>query len=105
MNTKILDSIRVEQMVNYQNNYASNQFIIRTNGCIMFQSYDSPIVSVDYDKRVITFYPKWDYSNTTHKHRNIFFRNYVKIDELSNVEGCRKYLKEGKIRDWKIKRK
>lgn len=105
MNTKVLDSIRVEQMVNYQNNYASNQFIIRTIGGIMFQSYNSPIVSVDFDKYVITFYPKWDCSNTTCKHRNIFFKNYVGIDELSNTENCRKYLQIGKVGGWKIRRK
>lgn len=105
MNAKILNSIKVEQMINSLGNYATNQFIIRVDGGIIFQSYDSIIITVDYDKRIITFHPDWDYSNTTNKHRNIFFRDYVGIKELSDIDGCRKYLKEGKIRDWKIRRK
>ena len=57
MNIKLLDSIKIEQMTNYKDNPVKNQFIIRINGCIIFQSYDSKIAAVDYDKNEIILFP------------------------------------------------
>jgi len=111
MNTKILDSIRVEQMINDKGNLASNQFIIKMDGGIAFQSYDSLIVTVDEDNRVITIYPDWYHSVTTRKYRNMFFRNYAHFRDhahfrsLSTKKGIEEALQKGEINGWKIKMK
>ena len=105
MNTKVLNSIKVEQIINSNDNPAANQFVIRVDGGIVFQSYDSIIATVDYDKQVITIYPDWNYSNTTGKHRNIFFSDYVHFKELSCKKGIEEYLQKGEYRGWKIRRK
>ena len=105
MNTKILDSIKIEQMENNNGNPAANQFIIRVDGGIIFQSYDSIIATVDYNKQVITIYPDWDYSNTTGKHRNIFFKDYAYLRSLSTKKGIEEALQKGEINGWKVRRK
>ena len=70
--------ITVEQMINDRGNGAMNQFVIRDeeNSRLAFQSYNSIIAVVDYHEDTITIFPDWDYSTTTGKHRNIFFRDY-----------------------------
>ena len=105
MNTKVLNSIKVEQMINDNDNPAANQFVIRVDGGIVFQSYDSIIATVDYDKNVVTICPDWDYSNTTGKHRNIFFKDYAHIRSLSTKDGIEKALQKGELNGWKIRRK
>lgn len=58
--------IKVEQF------YNKNQFIIRTNEKIIFQSYDSTIAEIDLNTRKIKLFTDWDYSNTTRKHLYLF---------------------------------
>lgn len=69
----------VEQMINNNNNYATNQFVLRDreNGILAFQSYASRIATIDYPNRTITIGVDYDYSKTTNKHRNIFFNDYA----------------------------
>lgn len=96
-------NISVEQMINDRGNYASNQFVIHDGNLLMFQSYDSLIVVVNYDTKEIILGEDWNYSRTTGKHRNIFFREYARIGDLSSLEGVKKALKNGICDGWSVK--
>ena len=95
-------NFRVEQMINNNNNPASNQFVIKGENKIIFQSYDSIIAVVDYNNKTIELGEDWNYSRTTGKHRNIFFADYVNMSDLATLEGIRKALKNGLCNGWKI---
>lgn len=59
--------------------YNKNQFIIRSNGEITFQSYDSTIAILSREGGgTLTLGKNWDYSKTTLKHLYLFFNEYVK---------------------------
>ena len=92
----------VEQMINDRGNGAMNQFVLRGDNKIIFQSYDSTIAVVDHDDNTVTIYPDWDYSVTTGKHRNIFFRDYAYISDLASKKGIEKALKDGICGRWKV---
>lgn len=95
--------MRVEQMINDRGNGAMNQFILRVGNIIAFQSYDSMIATVDRDTKIITLFPAWDYSKTTGKHRNIFFKDYANIPDLASKKGIENALKNGLCNGWKIR--
>lgn len=69
---------------------------VHENGKITIISYSSKILELDTVNKVITFYEDWKYSNTTSRHRNLFFRNigYLELDSTSKVEEA---LKSGNI--------
>ena len=95
-------NFRVEQMINNNYNPAANQFVIKGENKIIFQSYDSIIAVVDYANKTIELGEDWNYSRTTSKHRNIFFTDYARFPELSTLEGVRKALKNGMCNGWTI---
>ena len=76
--------MKVENMKSSRGNSVPNQFILTDAGIKIFQSYDSVIVRIDYNKRltnVVACQPViqvtldehyWDYSVTTGKYRNQF---------------------------------
>lgn len=81
--------------------YNKNQFIIRTDEGVVFQSYDSVIAI--YKNGVLTLGCDWDYSNTTRKHLYLFIDEYVSISELyylSNEKNKRLFIQ--KLIDKKI---
>lgn len=94
--------MKVEQMINDRGNGAMNQFVINGDGKTVFQSYSSMIVELDYNTRTITIGKDYDYSRTTGKHRNIFFRDYARMSELATLDGLRKAIKAGSYGTWKI---
>lgn len=94
--------MKVEQMINDRGNGAMNQFIISGDGKIVFQSYKSMIAEVDFNNHTITFGEDWDYSVTTGKHRNIFFRDYARFDELTTKKGVEKAIKDGYCGNYKV---
>ena len=94
--------MKVEQMINDRGNGAMNQFVITVGNTIAFQSYDSTIAVVDRDEKTVTIFPDWDYSKTTGKHRNIFFRDYANISALATMDGIRKALADGICGEWKV---
>tara|TARA_Y100001937_G_scaffold125858_1_gene193644 strand:+ start:672 stop:923 length:252 start_codon:yes stop_codon:yes gene_type:complete len=53
-------------------NKVPNQFIIRTNEGVYFQSYQSIIALIKNDGSVVLDSYYWDYSRTTGKYRNEF---------------------------------
>lgn len=78
-----------------------NQFIIEDGNKTLFQSYESPIVEVDRDAFIITFYPDYNYSNTTRKYRNKFLIEEG-LDELSSTKAIDQYIELGKFDCFKI---
>ena len=95
-------NFKVEQMINDKGNGAMNQFVLYVGNTIAFQSYDSLIAVVDRDEKLVVLYPAWDYSVTTGKHRNIFFRDYANIPDLSTKKGIEQALTNGLCNGWKI---
>ena len=85
---------KVEQMINRKGNYAANQFIMRNGNKTVFQSYSSIIVEINRETKTITFYPDWNYSKTTSKHRTIFLED-ENIFCLSSAKEIEKAIKKG----------
>lgn len=54
----------------------ANQFVISDDHRLIFQSYESMIVDIDFGKSTITFGKDWNYSVTTAKYRNEFLSEY-----------------------------
>ena len=102
MRTEDYLNVSVEQMINDRGNGAMNQFVIHDGDLLMFQSYSSLIAVVNYATKEIILGEDWDYSITTGKHRNIFFRDNANIPDLMSANGIRKALKNGLCNGWKI---
>lgn len=82
--------MRVENMTSSNGNKIANQFVIYSEGCTVFQSYDSVIVKRTYEngKRVVILdRDKWDYSKTTGKYRNQFLGESKKETERKIKSG------------------
>ena len=94
--------MKVEQLINDRGNGAMNQFVISGDGKLIFQSYNSMIAEVNYNTNTITIGKDWDYSVTTSKHRNIFFRDYAKMSKLSTKDGLKKAIKDGVCNNFKV---
>ena len=69
---QILNYAKVEQF------YNKNQFIIKTNNSIIFQSYNSIICILTDGEKNPVFGNDWDYSKTTIKHLYLFLYYYLK---------------------------
>lgn len=70
----------------------ANQFIISDDHRMIFQSYESMIVDLDFFNSKITFGKDWNYSVTTSKYRNEFLSMYFpsladtkKLKELEKI--------------------
>lgn len=66
--------LQIENLVNDNNNHAVNQFVVKLNGNVFYQSYDTIIAKKDKDGK-ITLSSDWDYSKTTKKHLYIWLRD------------------------------
>ena len=96
--------MKVEQMINSRGNGAMNQFIITDTNKLVFQSYNSMIVELDYANNVITIGDDYNYSVTTGKHRNIFFNDYANMPELATLKGLEKAIESGSYNGWTIRK-
>lgn len=89
-----LANIKVENMISTRGNKIANQFEIRTDKGVYFQSYNSIIAFNGYyfggKKQIFLDSYYWDYSRTTSKYRNIF------LDMTTNE--VKKAIKEGTIK-------
>lgn len=65
-------NIKVENMLSHGGREVANQFIIRTEDGVYFQSYDSMIAYKPYGGQIVLDKNMWDYSVTTGKYRNKF---------------------------------
>ena len=69
----MIHKIKVSNMTSDNGNKIANQFEIRTDKGVYFQSYDSIIAFIPYgNKPTILDRNTWDYSRTTGKYRNQF---------------------------------
>lgn len=71
----------------------ANQFIIEGDGKTTFQSYNSPIIEIDWNNKTIKFGEDWDYSVTTSKYRNAFLQEYFRPLAMSTKD-IRKFMQE-----------
>ena len=81
----------------------ANQFIIEDESRTLFQSYDSPIVEIDREKKIITVYSDYDYSRTTGKYRNQFMYSQG-FRDMDNLKGFNYYMNLGAIGDFEIRK-
>ena len=81
------NKVKVRNMMSNNGNFIPNQFEIRTNEGMYFQSYNSTIVFIDNNGKVFLDENDWDYSRTTGKYRNIFLGE--------NMSETRKKIKTG----------
>ena len=82
----------VYQLINDNGNYASNQFVIKTNKATYFQSYRSVICKLDGVNIILS--NNWDYSRITTKHLYMFLRQNG-FYNLSSAKEVRDAIKEG----------
>lgn len=71
-------------MIKVSNFHNKNQFLIREDGKIIFQSYDSIIAIYDTTKK-LKFGKNWDYSTTTLKHLYFFIDEFINNFEIREV--------------------
>ena len=90
----------VSQLINAQGKAVKNQFVIINGDVTTFQSYDSRIVDIDRINKIITFYPNYNYSNTTSKHRNKFLSDT--LDANINSKDIEKMISVGVYCDYKV---
>jgi len=73
--------MKVENIESNNGNKIANQFEIRDNDTVYFQSYNSIIVKkhyTDFGTKIYLDQKYWNYSNTTGKYRNIFLGETIK---------------------------
>jgi len=78
--------MKVENMISSRGNSVPNQFIIRSNDGIRFQSYDSTIVFIPRTGKT-QLGCNWDYSRTTGKYRNSFLAETKRETEAKLKSG------------------
>lgn len=81
----------------------ANQFIIEDENRTLFQSYSSPIVEIDREKKVITVFEDYNYSRTTGKYRNQFMYGQG-FRDMDNLKGFNYYMELGAIGNFEIKK-
>ena len=84
-----INKISVENIVSSSGNKIANQFVIWTDEGKYFQSYNSVIAFIPFDKNEKTILDEyyWDYSKTTGKYRNDFLNEYKADTEKSIKSG------------------
>lgn len=88
--------MKVKNMVSHRGNSVANQFVIKADNMIYFQSYESICAKLNTLDRQLTFGSDWDYSRTTLKYLYIWMEEYAyriwsKVDNKPNI---RKALQE-----------
>lgn len=82
-----MENVKVENMTARTNQRVVNQFIIRTNKGVYFQSYNSIIAFRPYNGKIELDKETWDYSVTTGKYRNQFLGETKKETEAKIKSG------------------
>lgn len=91
----------MENMVNKNGKKVANQYILRDGNRVAFQSYSSPIVEIDREKKLITVYKDYDYSVTTGKYRNLFMMTQG-LRDMADKKGFEYYMNLGAIGNYEI---
>lgn len=73
---------KVWNLKNVNGNYVPNQFIIEDeeNEKIIFQSYNSKCLEINFKDKILAVYEDFDYSNTTIKYTRQVLKDYGFID-------------------------
>lgn len=83
--------MQITNLINSRGNAVKNQFIIREDKKISFQSYASDIAAYDEEnKTLLLFNETWDYSNTTRNYFKTFINNFTRF----KYEDRQQWLKE-----------
>lgn len=91
--------MKINQIKNENGKAIPNQYVMYEDGKTTFQSYDATIATVDVKTREVVLYPKWDFSTTTGKYRNIFFTDYnYDLSDLGSKKGIETALKRGETK-------
>ena len=96
--------MRVENIISDKGNAIANQFVMTNNHTIVFQSYESMIATIDTENKIILIGVDYDYSVTTGKYRNIFFRDYApyELNGLKDLSVLRRAIEKGFYGDYKV---
>ena len=78
---------KVRNMESTKGNLVPNQFVIRTNDGVYFQSYQTIIAFVPFEGKIELDAIMWDYSRTTGKYRNLFLRETKEETEKKIADG------------------
>lgn len=88
--------MRVENMVSPRTGReVANQFIIDGDGVRTFQSYASTIAVIDYNERTVKIGVDWNYSTTTGKYRNAFFKD-ENFRDMADTKGMDRVMEQVK---------
>lgn len=68
-----------------------SQNVIATGKDLIFQSYNT-VIAIIRCGELIYLSPSYDYSKTTGKYRNLFFKKY--LNKLENIKDLRKFIDE-----------
>lgn len=82
-----LNNVKVENVTSSSGRDVPNQFLIRTNKGVYFQSYQSIIAFKPCDGEKIILGTDWAYSVTTGKYRNDFLREDKKETQAKIKSG------------------
>lgn len=75
--------LTIENLINDNNNHAVNQFVVKLNGNVYYQSYDTIIAKLD-TKGNVTLSESWKVSKTTKKHLYIWLRDMTNFIYIRN---------------------
>jgi hypothetical protein len=78
--------MKITNLTSSRGNTIANQFEIRTEKAVYFQSYQSIIIKIE-DGKTFLDSTYWDYSKTTGKYRNQFLGEDKKETEKKIKEG------------------
>ena len=88
--------MRVYNMVSPRTGHeVANQFVIDGDGVRTFQSYASTIAVIDYNERTVKIGNDWNYSTTTGKYRNAFFKD-EDFRDMADTKGMNKVMAQVK---------
>lgn len=89
--------LQIENLVNDNNNHAVNQFVVKLNGNVFYQSYDTVIAKKDKEGK-ITLCADWNYSKTTKKHLYIWLRDNTSFRYVENEKDVIDAINNGLIK-------
>lgn len=79
--------MKVTNLESSNGNKIANQFEVRTESGLYFQSYESVIAFIPNDGKIQLDSKYWDYSKTTSKYRNLFLGEDKKATERKIENG------------------
>lgn len=88
--------MKIKNMMGNNGREVANQFVIENDNEVLFQSYQSPIIEINYNEQKIKVYEDYDYSRTTGKYRNKFLDD-MGFYELSSLKDLNKALKNNQV--------